>query len=44
MCLRCGTERVPLELHHVDHDETNNSLGNLALLCRTCHAKVGKRR
>lgn len=42
-CNRCGvdlrtTGKAGYVGHHVDHDQTNNSLTNLELLCRTCHA------
>ncbi len=29
---------IPLEIHHVDGDRTNNDLSNLSLLCPNCHA------
>ena len=29
---------IPLEIHHVDGDRTNNELNNLQLLCCNCHA------
>lgn len=29
---------IPLDLHHIDGDRTNNSLENLQLLCPNCHA------
>lgn len=29
---------IPLELHHIDGDRTNNLLENLQLLCPNCHA------
>jgi hypothetical protein len=29
---------IPLEVHHVDGNRTNNSLENLQLLCCNCHA------
>ena len=29
---------IPLEIHHVDGDRTNNELTNLQLLCCNCHA------
>jgi hypothetical protein len=35
-------ESIPLELHHVDHDHTNNELQNLELLCPNCHASIHK--
>lgn len=44
-CMRCGwaernpvTERVPLDIEHVDGDWTNNTPSNLALLCPNCHS------
>ena len=29
---------IPLEVHHIDGDRTNNELNNLQLLCCNCHA------
>jgi len=29
---------IPLEVHHIDGDRTNNELKNLQLLCCNCHA------
>lgn len=29
---------IPLEVHHVDGNRTNNSIENLQLLCCNCHA------
>lgn len=44
-CQKCGwgeenpyTHTVPLEIHHVDGDCTNNSEDNLELLCPNCHS------
>jgi len=42
-CERCRLSEwlgvpIPLELHHVDGNRTNNALSNLALLCPNCHA------
>lgn len=31
-------EPIPLELHHIDRDVSNNLLENLQILCPTCHA------
>lgn len=32
---------IPLEVHHLDGDRTNNDLDNLELLCCNCHALTG---
>lgn len=42
-CESCGTtewkgQPIPLELHHIDGDRTNNTLSNIQLLCPNCHA------
>ena len=44
-CERCGwheinqyTNVVPLQIHHIDGDCTNNRLENLQLLCPNCHS------
>lgn len=44
-CQRCGwheineyTGNVPLQIHHIDGDCTNNSPDNIQLLCPNCHA------
>lgn len=44
-CQFCGwgernpiTGKVPLALHHIDGDCTNNTIGNLQLLCPNCHS------
>ena len=29
---------IPLELHHIDGNNTNNNLCNLTILCPNCHA------
>ncbi len=44
-CVRCELftwldEPIPLELDHIDGDNTNNELSNLRLLCPNCHAKT----
>jgi hypothetical protein len=31
-------ERIRLELHHIDHNNKNNNLINLKILCPNCHA------
>lgn len=42
-CELCGLDAwgdhpIPLELDHIDGDRSNNTLGNLRLLCPNCHA------
>ena len=44
-CTKCGwgemnlwTGYIPLEVHHVDGDYTNNEESNLDLLCPNCHS------
>jgi len=44
-CMLCGwakenivTNRVPIELDHIDGNSSNNSLSNLRLLCPNCHS------
>jgi len=44
-CELCGwntvnvfTNRIPLELHHLDGNSSNNVLENLQVLCPNCHA------
>ena len=43
MCEKCGLrswndEIIPLELHHINGNNKDNSLSNLLLLCPNCHA------
>lgn len=44
-CQNCGwnkvnpyTGKIPLEIHHIDGDCTNNKEENLQLLCKNCHS------
>lgn len=44
-CQKCGwgevneyNGKIPLEIHHIDGDCTNNRLDNLQLLCPNCHS------
>jgi len=41
-CEECGLREwrgniIPLEIHHIDGNRTNNTLDNLQLLCLNCH-------
>lgn len=36
-CLNCDSFTLNAQVHHLDHDNTNNSLNNLAVLCKGCH-------
>lgn len=39
-CELCGFEApgsAAIQVHHVDHDKTNNGAANLQVLCLTCH-------
>ena len=40
VCNRCGYVDVPkiLQVHHINHDRSNNKLENLEVLCPNCHA------
>lgn len=44
-CMECGwcqinthTGNIPIELEHIDGNNTNNNLNNLKLLCPNCHS------
>jgi hypothetical protein len=44
-CMKCGwceknpiTNKVPIELEHIDGNSENNNLDNLELLCPNCHS------
>jgi 5-methylcytosine-specific restriction endonuclease McrA len=36
-CADCGRSGVPLEVHHVNGDPTDNRIQNTIPLCRDCH-------
>lgn len=38
-CQRCGS-KLFLEIHHIDHDKTNQSFLNLITLCKDCHVEA----
>ena len=44
-CEKCGwgnihpiTNKIPLQIHHIDGDCTNNKISNIMLLCPNCHS------
>ena len=44
-CEICGNSEwmgkpIPLQLHHIDGEHTNNELSNLQILCPNCHAQT----
>lgn len=44
-CECCGLtewngDKIPLELHHINGDRTDNRMENLQILCRNCHAQT----
>ena len=41
-CAACDAMLVPLEIHHLNHDHTDNRWENTVPLCRPCHARAGE--
>jgi hypothetical protein len=42
-CPFCNSEDVDhFEIHHIDEDPSNNTIGNLIMVCPTCHSKITK--
>jgi len=44
-CQKCGwcevnttTKKVPVQIHHIDGDDSNNARSNVELLCPNCHS------
>src|ERR1039458_5410203 len=37
MCCVCRAPKKPIQIHHIDDDNSNNSVENLAVLCLDCH-------
>jgi hypothetical protein len=36
-CCVCRVRGKPVQIHHIDDDHSNSSIGNLAVLCFDCH-------
>lgn len=38
-CVKCGYKKIVeiLQVHHKDKDRSNNKIGNLEIICPTCH-------
>ena len=43
-CCICRTKGKDVQIHHIDGSHSNNSTGNLAVVCPDCHSKVTGRR
>jgi len=46
-CYKCNKSEwfdipIPLELHHIDCNHSNNQLDNLTILCPNCHSYIHK--
>jgi len=42
-CPFCGDRDVSaIEFHHMDNDPSNNDLGNLIIVCSSCHSRITK--
>jgi hypothetical protein len=39
-CCICGSQFIPLHIHHIDENPSNNEIDNLIPLCLNCHANV----
>ncbi|HEP8235819.1 HNH endonuclease signature motif containing protein [Pseudomonas aeruginosa] len=37
-CCTCRIPRLPVEVHHIDQNPSNNTYDNLVVLCRNCHS------
>ena len=38
VCEICNSDKN-LEVHHIDENKENNEIGNLRMLCKSCHSK-----
>jgi 5-methylcytosine-specific restriction endonuclease McrA len=39
-CCICRVKGKHVQIHHIDGDNSNNSVNNLAVLCLECHSKA----
>jgi HNH endonuclease len=44
VCQLCGATDRPVELHHINHDASDNRRENWLVVCRSCHGRLGRRR
>lgn len=42
LCCICHKEGRAVQIHHIDEDNTNNNISNLAVLCTQHHEEVGR--
>ncbi len=42
-CCICGERGKAIQIHHVDEDPSNHSIGNLSVLCLDCHNRTQTR-
>jgi hypothetical protein len=42
LCAHCNKKRKNLDVHHRDHNRSNNKIENLIILCRSCHLTYHK--
>lgn len=40
MCLETFSDKIPSEIHHIDHNSKNNVFDNYVALCCNCHASI----
>lgn len=36
-CCVCRSEKLKIQIHHIDEDPSNNAFDNLAVICLFCH-------